>query len=91
MELVEAIARDKDPADEVTIALTTSESTDGPEKQQAQFEFLLKVQQAAAVAGIKLDVALSDAIHDRSIKTDTGWRILLGRGLDIFQSSRTTP
>jgi ATP-dependent Lon protease len=23
--------------------------------------------------------------HDRSIETDTGWRILLGRGLDIFQ------
>ncbi len=91
MELVEAIARDKDPADEVTIALTTSESTDGPEKQQAQFEFLLKVQQAAAVAGIKLDVALSDAIHDRSIKTDTGWRILLGRGLDIFQYVKNDP
>ena len=24
-------------------------------------------------------------IHDRSITTDTGWRIVLGRGLDIFQ------
>ena len=26
------------------------------------------------------------SIHDRSIVTDTGWRILLGRGLDIFQN-----
>ena len=25
------------------------------------------------------------SIHDRSIETDTGWKILLGRGLDIFQ------
>jgi ATP-dependent Lon protease len=24
-------------------------------------------------------------LHDRQITTDTGWRILLGRGLDIFQ------
>jgi len=34
------------------------------------------------------DSALADfdgSIHDRSIVTDTGWRILLGRGLDIFQ------
>jgi ATP-dependent Lon protease len=23
--------------------------------------------------------------HDRWIETDTGWRIILGRGLDIFQ------
>jgi ATP-dependent Lon protease len=26
-----------------------------------------------------------DATHDRSIKTDTGWHITLGRGLDIFE------
>ena len=91
MELVEAIARDKDPADEVTIALVTSESTDGPEKLQAQYEFLLKVKQGAAAAGITLDVAFDDSIHDRSITTDTGWRIVLGRGLDIFQYVRNYP
>lgn len=25
--------------------------------------------------------------HDRYIQTDTGWKIILGRGLDIFQKS----
>ena len=27
----------------------------------------------------------AENIHDRWIETDTGWRIILGRGLDIFQ------
>ena len=31
------------------------------------------------------------AIHDRSISTDTGWKILLGRGLDIFQRMSDSP
>ena len=44
----------------------------------------LKIKQGAAVAGINFDVSFDNAIHDRSIVTDTGWKILLGRGLDIF-------
>jgi ATP-dependent Lon protease len=28
---------------------------------------------------------IDESLHDRWIETDTGWRILLGRGLDIFQ------
>ena len=39
----------------------------------------------AAVAGITLDVKFDATIHDRSIVADSGWRINLGRGLDIFQ------
>jgi len=85
MELIEALAVVKDPADEVKVLLVTSESTDGPEKLQKQMEFLLRVKQAAAVAGITLDVKFDSTIHDRSIVANSGWRINLGRGLDIFQ------
>ncbi len=85
MELIEALAVVKDPADEVKVLLITSESTDGPEKLQKQMEFLLRVKQAAAVAGITLDVKFDATIHDRSIVANSGWRINLGRGLDIFQ------
>lgn len=35
--------------------------------------------------GIEFDYVLADNLHDRWIETDTGWRIILGRGLDIFQ------
>ena len=85
MELIEAIAATKDAADEVNIKLITSEQTEGEDRLRKQLEFLLKVKQAAAVAGINLDVSFDDSIHDRSIITDGGWTILLGRGLDIFQ------
>ena len=85
MELIEEIARIKDAADELHVKLLTSENTDGEEQVHKQLEFLLKVKQGAATAGINLDVAFDNTIHDRSIVTDTGWKILLGRGLDIFQ------
>ena len=32
-----------------------------------------------------LTYRFDDAMHDHWIETDTGWRIALGRGLDIFQ------
>lgn len=85
MELIEAIAAAKDPADEVHVQLITSENAEGEDKLRKQLELLLKVKQGAAAAGIKLDVSFDGTIHDRSIVTDTGWRIVLGRGLDIFQ------
>lgn len=85
MELLETLAVVKDPADEVKVFLVTSENTDGPEKLQKQMEFLLRVKQAAAIAGITLDVKFDATIHDRSIVANSGWRINLGRGLDIFQ------
>ncbi|MFJ6157275.1 BREX system Lon protease-like protein BrxL [Pseudarthrobacter sp. NPDC092184] len=85
MELIEGIAATKDAADEVNVRLVTSENTEGQDKLRKQYELLLKVKQGASVAGINVDIVFDGAIHDRSILTDTGWRILLGRGLDIFQ------
>ena len=84
MELIEGIAAAKDAADEVNVKLITAENNDG-EKLRKQLELLLKIKQGAAVGGINFDVSFDDTIHDRSIVTDTGWKILLGRGLDIFQ------
>lgn len=85
MELIEGIATTKDAADEVSVLLVTSENTEDVDKARKQLELLLRIKQGAAVAGINLDVAFDSTIHDRSIATDTGWKILLGRGLDIFQ------
>lgn len=85
MELIAGIATVKDAADEIHVKLVTSEHTEGGDKARRQLEFLFKVKQAASAAGINLDVSLDSSIHDRSIVTDTGWRINLGRGLDIFQ------
>jgi ATP-dependent Lon protease len=93
MELIDAIAQRKDPADEVTLKLITVENQESPEKAQRQLENLFQIKQSAATLGVVLDVDFVDpqAIHDRSITTDTGWRILLGRGLDIFQRMSDSP
>ena len=93
MELIDAIAQRKETADEVTLKLITVENQETPEKRQRQLENLFQIKQSAATLGIVLDVDFVDpqAIHDRSITTDTGWKILLGRGLDIFQRTSDSP
>jgi ATP-dependent Lon protease len=93
MELIEGIARAKDPADEVRVKLVTVENQEGPERAQRQLEYLLQIKKSAGVLGIVFDVELVEptVIHDRSITTETGWKILLGRGLDIFQRMNDSP
>jgi ATP-dependent Lon protease len=83
VDLLALLASAKDPADEIGFELVTKEDTS--EFQQQHVTMLADITQSAAAVGIKFDVRFDDAIHDRSIKTDTGWNILLGRGLDIFQ------
>ena len=53
----------------------------------------LQIKKSAAVARHRLRCRVVEptAIHDRSITTDTGWKILLGRGLDIFQRMTDSP
>jgi len=34
---------------------------------------------------IELEYSFDPNLHDRWIDVDTGWKIILGRGLDIFQ------
>jgi ATP-dependent Lon protease len=65
--------------------VVTTENADDSEKLEKQHDFLKRVGQAASVAGIDLTVKFDDTIHDRSIVSNSGWRINLGRGLDIFQ------
>jgi ATP-dependent Lon protease len=86
VELLALMAAAKDPADEITVNLFTVLDED-PEHQTKQLRMLNDIVQAAAQQGIKVNVAKDPGGHDRWIRTDTGWRINLGRGLDIFQKS----
>ena len=83
VDLLAVLASAKDPADEISVKLVTKE--DKPEYLQQQLLMLKAIQDGAESVGIKFNVQLDESIHDRSIRTDTGWKILLGRGLDIFQ------
>ncbi|MBO0982099.1 BREX system Lon protease-like protein BrxL [Microbacterium sp. SD291] len=86
VELLALIAAAKDPADEVTFKLFTL-LEDDMEYQQRQLQMLSQIVNGAAQQGIKVDVGKDPGGHDRWIRTDTGWRINLGRGLDIFQKA----
>jgi len=83
VDLLALLASAKDPADEISVTLVTKE--DKPEYEQQQLLMLKAIQDGAASVGIKFNVQWDSSIHDRSISSDTGWKILLGRGLDIFQ------
>jgi len=83
VDLLGLLASAKDPADEISVMLVTKE--DKPEYQQQQLLMLKAIQDGAASVGIKFNVQWDETIHDRSIRADNGWKILLGRGLDIFQ------
>ena len=83
VDLLALIAAAKDSADEIAITLLTKEDTG--EFQKQHLLMMSEIQDAAATVGIKFTVVWDETIHDRSIRADNGWKILLGRGLDIFQ------
>ncbi len=46
---------------------------------------LKKLRKSLSQFSIEFNFVLKNNIHDRWIESDTGWKITLGRGLDIFQ------
>ena len=84
MEFLEMLAQLKSEEDEVEVHLITAKEEFAPENQ---LDYLQKMQENLAPAGIQFDWEFVDgqSIHARHIVTDHGWKILLDRGLDIFQ------
>jgi ATP-dependent Lon protease len=84
MEFIEMVAMHKAPEDEVAVHLITCLDENYPEKQQSN---LISVETAGAIAGITFSWEFdgTNTIHARHIASDTGWKISLDRGLDIFQ------
>lgn len=83
MDLVETVIRLKPMEDEVQLSLLT---TMDEVKGEQQIEYLQRIQSSCNVAGIDFTWEFdgTSKIHARHIVTDTGWKILLDRGLDIF-------
>ena len=67
----------------VVIETCASDEDEYRAKQEATFE---QLQQSWGQFGIVIDWSIVDNFHDRSIVTDTGWVIDLGRGLDVYES-----
>jgi ATP-dependent Lon protease len=84
MEFLETVVRHRATGEETVVHLITGEDEFKGEQQQANFE---KMQAAAGALGIAFtwEFDSSGTLHARHIVTDTGWKISLDRGLDIFQ------
>lgn len=69
------------------IELVTSSENDF---QRADAEKKLdEIKEDLADHDVSLTYRFDDKIHDREIRTDTGWHIQIGRGLDIYQGPMT--
>lgn len=84
MELMETIRKLHGPEDEVAVHVVTVEDEFNGDRQT---ENLQKIADACATVGIQFTWAYdtSGTKHDRDITTDHGWKIVLSRGLDVFQ------
>lgn len=84
MELMETLAKLKPEEDEVAVHLVTIEDDFKGDQQK---ENLDRITNACAAVGIRFtwDFDKGGIIHARHIITDHGWKILLDRGLDVFQ------
>lgn len=70
-----------------TIELVTA--AENPSQQAEASTKLDEIQEALADNDVAFTYKFDDKIHDREIRTDTGWHIQLGRGLDIYQGPIT--
>jgi len=84
MELLETISRHKAPEDEVAVHVITIQDDFNGDRQT---DNLGKITEACAGIGIRFtwEYDATGSRHDRDISTDHGWKIVLSRGLDIFQ------
>ena len=73
------------PVDDLRLNLVTNEEE---EKIPDLIDKLDDIKDDLASYGIDFEYKLRD-FHDRCIKTDTGWTITLGRGLDMFEKYNT--
>ena len=82
MDLLSVVLRNKAREDEVVVKLRTAKDEIDP---AAQEKYLEQIAEAYAPEGLTFTWEYLDNLHDRWIDTDTGWHIIMGRGLDIFQ------
>ena len=84
MEFIELATKKVNLENEVKIHLVTvnsEEYIEGFKDKLDQLDYALESM------GIDFSFEFNDSIHDRSLIMDTGWKVVLGRGLDIWQKT----
>jgi ATP-dependent Lon protease len=84
MEFATLLAKVKEEGQEVSLHLVTNNNEDFLENAREAFK---DIGESLEPLGILFSFAFDENIHDRSIALNNGWKIVLGRGLDIFQKT----
>ncbi len=84
VELINLIASHKQADETVTVELITGMDENF---EQESKERLQSLQDNLAPIGIVFNFQFDNAIHDRYILIDDNWKIILGRGLDIWNKT----
>jgi len=84
MEFTKLISQKKEPDTNVKLHLITSNIKEYIENSHAAFE---QMEMSLESIGIEFTYEINDNIHDRSIELNNDWKIILGRGLDIWQKT----
>jgi len=84
MELCRLISETKQEDEEVKIHLVTFNNEDFIENAKLAFTEMID---SLSNSGIDLSYEFSEVQHDRSIEMNNGWKIIIGRGLDIWQKT----
>lgn len=69
----------------IAVHLVTARASGGLDREMRQAQLLVALRGTVAGVGIDLTVAFDESSHDRLI-TSADWTILLGKGLDIWDS-----
>jgi len=84
MEFAKLLSEKKEPDVEVKLHLVTSNNEDYIENAKEAFE---QMSLSLESIGIIFSYEFEENIHDRSINLDNGWKVILGRGLDLWQKT----
>ena len=84
MEFAKLVSERKDPREEVKLHLVTANIEDYIENAKGAFQ---QITYSLESIGIIFSYEFDDNIHDRSLVMNNGWKVILGRGLDIWQKT----
>lgn len=84
VELINVVLSHKQSDEIIAIELITSNNEDFIEQSKEQF---LELSDNLKQSGINFSFQFDESVHDREIQIDDNWKIILGRGLDMWQKT----
>ena len=84
MEFAKLLYDKKDNENEIKLHLVTNNNEDYIQDAKEAFQSMMYSLESL---GIIFTYEFDENIHDRSINLDNGWKIIIGRGLDIWQKT----